>query len=78
MKHFAASDLKQSLGEVLDAAAREPVIITKHSRPRFVVMSIEDYEARFPSDPRTSHATAAMPNDHLAMIAQAFDGSAND
>lgn len=78
MKHFAATDLKQTLGEVLDAAAREPVTITKHSRPRFVVMSIEDYEARFPSDPRSSHATQDMPRDHLAMIESALQDVSHD
>ena len=76
MKYFSSTDLKQCLGDVLDVAAREPVAITRHSRPRFVVMSIEDYESRFPQDPRSAHATATIPADHLAMIEGVFDDKA--
>lgn len=44
MKTFAFSDLNRQSGEVLDAALAEPVTLTKHGKPKLVVMSIEDYE----------------------------------
>ncbi len=72
MQSFPSSDLKQAIGDVLDAASRGPVAITRHRKPRYVLMSIQDYEARFPKDERRAIATADMPADHLAMLEAAF------
>lgn len=44
MKSFAFSDLNRQSGEVLDAALAEPVTLTKHGKPKVVMMSIDDYE----------------------------------
>ena len=71
MKSFAATDLKQNTGDVLDAANREPVAITRHSKPRYVLMSIDVYNARFPTDPRRAIALEEMSDDHLRMIKKA-------
>ncbi len=71
MKTFASTDLKQNTGDVLDAANREPVAITRHSKPRYVLMSMDAYNARFPNDPRRAIALEEMPPDHLSMIEQA-------
>lgn len=43
MQTFSANDAKQNFGEVLDAALRAPVSITKHGRPSVVITSEEDY-----------------------------------
>lgn len=40
---FATVDLVRSTDEVKRAAIREPVVITEHSKPRFVLMTTEDY-----------------------------------
>lgn len=77
MKAYASTDLKQNLGDVLAAASQEPVSITKHSKPRFVLMSIETYEARFPSDSRRSYAVEEMPADHLSMLEGALKETEN-
>lgn len=45
MKQFAAGDLTRNTGDLFEAAAVAPVAITKHRKPRFVVMSMERYEA---------------------------------
>ena len=68
MRSFPSTDLKQTLGDVLDAASHEPVTITRHKKPRFVLMSIRDYEQRFKRDERQSLAVEEMPDDHLAML----------
>ena len=57
MKEFTAADVTRNSGDVFAAAAAEPVAITRHRKPRFVVMSIERYEAltrdsRFHYEPR--------------------------
>ena len=45
MKTVTANVAKQQLGQVLDSARTEPVAITKHGRPTFVVTSKEDYDS---------------------------------
>lgn len=44
MKTFSALDAKNRFGQLLDAAQREPVTVTKQGRASVVVMSIQDYE----------------------------------
>ena len=43
MKTFRAADLTRNTGDLFEAAAREPVAITKHRKPRFVVMSYDRF-----------------------------------
>lgn len=71
MKVFPATDLKQNTGDVLDAANREPVAITRHNKPRYVLMSLDAYNARFASDTRRAIAVDEMPDDHFRMIEKA-------
>lgn len=68
MRSYSSTDLKQTLGDVLDAATRKPITITKHGKPRFVLMSIHDYEQRFQKDERQAFAAMDMPAEHLAML----------
>lgn len=42
MKTMTARDAKNRFGEFLDAARREPVMITKNDRPVGIMISIED------------------------------------
>jgi prevent-host-death family protein len=44
MRTVSSIDAKNRLGQLLDAAQRAPVTVTKKGRPTAVVMSIEDYE----------------------------------
>ena len=44
MRHVSASEAKQTLSAVLDAAQREPVVIQKQRRDVAVVLSMRDYE----------------------------------
>lgn len=45
MKIYRATDLKQSIGEVLISAAQAPVYISKHQIPRYVLMTADAYHA---------------------------------
>lgn len=78
MRSFPSSELKRTLGDVLDAASREPVVITKHKTPRYVLMSIHAYESRFPADERRALAVEDMPDDHLAKLEAALAGLDED
>jgi antitoxin Phd len=44
MLTLSANEAKQSLGRILDAVQREPVMIRKHNREAAVVMSPAEYE----------------------------------
>ena len=44
MRSFSTHDLNKLVGEVTDAAARAPVVITRHGKPRFIMMSLEPYQ----------------------------------
>jgi prevent-host-death family protein len=42
MKIISARDAKNRFGEFLDAARREPVVVTRNDRPVCIMISIED------------------------------------
>jgi prevent-host-death family protein len=44
LRYFSATDAKQGLAEVLDAAQREPVTIRRQKRDVAVVLSMAEYE----------------------------------
>ena len=44
MKSVSATDAKQRLAALLDAAQREPIVIRRQNRDVAVVMSAEEYE----------------------------------
>jgi prevent-host-death family protein len=44
MRSISAINAKNRFGQLLEAAQREPVTVTKQGRPAAVVLSVEDYE----------------------------------
>jgi antitoxin Phd len=44
MRTISSVDAKNRFGQLLDAAQRAPVAVTKKGRPAAVIMSVEDYE----------------------------------
>jgi prevent-host-death family protein len=44
MRTVTASEAKQSLASVIEAAAREPVVIRRQKRDVAVVLSMQEYE----------------------------------
>ena len=46
MKRITVLEAKTRFGEVLDAAQRQPVSITRNGRPAVVVLSAESYARR--------------------------------
>lgn len=45
MREFAAGDLTRNTGDLFEAATVAPVVITRHRKPRYVVMSMDRYES---------------------------------
>lgn len=46
MKTITAIEAKNRFGQLIDAAQRQPVTVTKQGRPSVVVMSVVDYQRR--------------------------------
>lgn len=44
MRHFSATELANKTGDVLAAAAQEPVHIQRHGKARYVLLSVEQFE----------------------------------
>jgi prevent-host-death family protein len=62
MRAFTTNDLNKQVGEVTDAATKSPVLITRHRKPRFVMMSYEHYQQiRGEADPRRAYAAGETP-----------------
>jgi prevent-host-death family protein len=68
MRVFTTNDLNKQVGEVTDAATKSPIVITRHRKPRFVMMSYEHYERiKVTADPRRVYGIGETP-DHLAAV----------
>lgn len=65
MKTYSTSDLVRAIGDVTHAAVAEPVVITHHAKPRYVLMSIEEYErlAKASPDPRRAYRAGETPRE---------------
>jgi hypothetical protein len=44
MRTYTTADLNKKVGDITDAR-REPVLLTHHRKPRFVLMSVEPMKA---------------------------------
>ena len=62
MREFSTADLNKQVGEVTNAAMKAPVTITRHNKPRFVMMSYEHYlEFKQRCDPRRAFGAGETP-----------------
>ena len=77
MKTYSTSDLVRAIGDVTHAAVTEPVVITHHAKPRYVLMSIAAYErlAKTESDPRRAYRAGEAPAELADRLLAAIDGT---
>jgi prevent-host-death family protein len=63
MRKFSTVELLRDLKTVTHAAARAPVAITQHRKPRFVLMALEDFDRLQTknADPRRSFRVSETP-----------------
>ena len=74
MRQFSTVELLRDLKTVTHAAARAPIAITQHRKPRFVLMAIEDYEKMHGNpDPRRVYRTSETPPELKAMLLEGLD-----
>lgn len=75
MKEFSTVELLRDLKTVTHAAAREPVAITQHRKPRFVLMALEDYERlkSVSADLRRVYRVEETPPELAALLSAGLD-----
>jgi prevent-host-death family protein len=74
MRAFTTHDLNKQVGEVTDAATKSPVVITRHRKPRFVMMSYEHYERiKAANDPRRVYGPGETPADIAELFGPEID-----
>lgn len=79
MKKFKAADVTRNSGDVFAAAAAEPVAITKHAKPRFVIMTIEKYEKIIAQgDPRRAYGVDELPDDLAGKLMEGLEADLRD
>ncbi|GCC42890.1 MAG: type II toxin-antitoxin system prevent-host-death family antitoxin [Bradyrhizobium sp.] len=66
---ISASEFQDRVGEALDRSLSQPVLITKHGRPRNVVLSYDEYERLSARDRRAVKAEDLTEEDIAALEA---------
>ncbi|SCB50370.1 type II toxin-antitoxin system prevent-host-death family antitoxin [Rhizobium multihospitium] len=66
---LSASEFQDRVGEALDRSLSQPVLITKHGRPRNVVLSYDEYERLRARDRRAVRAEELTEDDIAALEA---------
>ena len=64
---LSASEFQDRVGEALDRALSQPVLITKHGRPRNVVLSYDEYQRLRERDRRAVRAEHLTDDDIAAL-----------
>ena len=76
---FSTSDFSRKSGDIIAEALRRPVTITQRSKPRLVLLNIEDYERmRRQADARMAGTIQTMPDDLFDEFVKAVDAYADD
>lgn len=74
---FTLTDLSNRSGEIVDAAMRAPVELTKHGRSRFMLLSIDDYRAlKGRADTRHAYLARETPPEVADEILPGLDALA--
>jgi len=73
VRSFTSVELVSAVDTVKTAAAREPVAITEHRKPKFVLMSYDDYERmRGAEDPNRAYRLDETPDAILDLLKDEF------
>ena len=74
MEKFSTVELLRDIKTVTMAADRQPVTITQHRKPRYVLMTYDEFEAlKSRGDPRRTYGPNEAPSDLAAMIIPELD-----
>ena len=73
MKQFPSSDLTRNSGALLDEADKGPVSITRYRRPRYIILTVDEYARRTGEDMTEVHTINTVPDDVRAEMIEAID-----
>lgn len=74
MQKFSTVDLLRDIKTVTMAADRQPVAITQHRKPRYVLMTYDEFEAmKTRGDPRRVYAEGEAPQELVDIILPELD-----
>ncbi|WP_027997600.1 type II toxin-antitoxin system Phd/YefM family antitoxin [Sinorhizobium arboris] len=74
MQKFSTVDLLRNIKTVTMAADRQPVAITQHRKPRYVLMTYDEFEAmKSRADPRRVYAAGEAPKELVDIILPELD-----
>ncbi|MEI5681925.1 MULTISPECIES: type II toxin-antitoxin system prevent-host-death family antitoxin [unclassified Mesorhizobium] len=74
MRKFSTVDLLRDIKTVTMAADRQPVTITQHRKPRYVLMTYDDFEAmKLQLDPRKVYGPHEAPPELAELIGPELD-----
>ncbi len=77
LPEFKAADLTRHTSELFDAAIRSPVAITKHRKPKFVLMSMDQYQQLAKGATQQAHMLDEMPDDLKALMIEGLERDMN-
>lgn len=76
---YTTSDLSRKSGDIIAEALRHPVTITQRSKPRLVILNIDDYDRLMKSaDARSVGTINTMSDSLFADMERAVDQYADD
>lgn len=73
MRQFTTVDLLRGFKAVTMAADRQPVAITQHRKPRYVLMTYEDFQQIRATDPRRVYGPGETPSDLADILLPELD-----
>jgi len=73
LPEFKASDLTRHTSDLFDAAIRSPIAITKHRKPKFVLMSMDQYQSLTRGTTQQAHMIDEMPEDLKALMIEELE-----
>jgi antitoxin Phd len=68
MLTFESKDISRRSGDLLEAADRGPVEITRYKRPKYVLLRKDMYDDLVARSPQAAHLTQDMPPEHFEML----------
>ena len=80
IRNFSATELANKTGDVLAAAAQEPVNIQRHGKARYVLLTVEQFERLNAKvdQRRAVHVEDLAPDEAEQLIAQLEHSIAHD
>jgi prevent-host-death family protein len=73
LPEFKAADLTRHTSELFEAAIRSPVAITKHRKPKFVLMSMDQYRQLARGATQEVHMIDDLPDDLKALMIEGLE-----